>query len=306
MATKNITTVDRINHPVNMVYIRTLKTLDPLLTYARFADEDTMPMHEGENARWERWERLSEATTPLGVLDPDPVQPSKVQITAAVQEYGLLMNIHSWLDMTGLGSNQMKYTERIRENMASTLDTLCREELAGAAGSTTCSNGSPTATILNRTDIDSSVLNLMTENVEPPLNMIRAGTGQGTSPIWDSYPVITNTSAKTVIEDCSGFKPVAAYAEPGQRYPGELGSIGNTRWILTTKGYTSGSNYYGTILGTGGYGTVKIKGGEGPLIYNPAKQSGGLHRYSQLGWLQNYVAKILNEVCIHNIIFTLS
>ena len=303
--TKNITTVNRIQHPVNMLYLKTLQTIDPLLTYAKFGQGVSMPMHEGENARWERWDRLATATTPLGTLDPDPVMPSKTDLTAAVREYGTLVNIHSWLDMTGLGSNQANITQRLKVQMAETLDELCRACLIGSASSATCSNGTGTATFLNRTDIDTAVLALMNEDIAMITPMMGAASGQGTSPIRDAYVAIANTACMKKLEDVEGFKHVSSYADPKDRYPGEWGSIGNTRWILTTKGYYDGSTYYyATFLGQDAYGTVKIKGGDGPMIYNTALQSNGLHRYSQLGWKQNYASKILSEVSVYNLKFT--
>lgn len=305
MSDKNITTIDRMNHPINKTYIRMLETLRASLIYGRFGEEASIPKGVGTNVIWEVFEDLAEQTTPLGILDPTPVMPAKTTIEAALQEFGALMNIHSWVDMTAPSSYGAEYTDKIKRNMMTSLDSICKYALIGAAGSLTCSKGSGTATFLNRTDIDAVVLNLRRMNVDYPLSMIQAGTGQGTAPIWPAYIAIANVEAQPYIEAVSGFKPVSSYASPGAALPDELGSTGNLRWLLTTKGYYDGSTYYyATILGAKAYGTVKIKGGEGPLIYNPAKDSGGLHRYSQYGWYQPFVAKILREEAIYNLKFT--
>lgn len=305
MAEKNITTSSRMNHPIDITYIKMLETLRASLVYGRFGEEDMIPRNAGENAIWEVFEDIADQTTPLGYKDPTPVLPSKITIEAQIQNYGMLMPIAAWVDLTAPSSYGAKYTDIVKRNMDSTLDTLCRQTMAGAAGSLTCSNGSGTATFLNRVDIDSVVLSLLLNNVDYPLEMIPAGTGQGTSPVWPAFIGIAHTRAKTQLEAVSGFKPVSSYASPGTAMPEELGSTGNVRWLLTNKGYYDGSTYYyATILGKSAYGTVKIGNASTPLIYNPAEKGMGLHMVSEYGWKQPYVAKILREEAIYNLKFT--
>jgi len=307
MTVKNVTTTSRIDHPVNLYYQKKmLDTLDPLLIYAMFGQSVAMPQHEGDTVKWRRYAKKSAATTPLTEAeDPTPVQSSKTDISAQVREYGSYEQISSWLKFTGLGSDQDAIVDRLKAQMALTIDTLCRDVVIGGASGATCSNGSPVTSYLNKTDVDTAVRTLLTEDASMITPKLKAGTGQGTSPIRDSFIALASNSLITDIENISGFKHVANYAQPGDAYPGEWGATGNVRWILSSNGYKSGSDYTVSILAKDAYGNVQISGGQGPLIYTPADRTGSpLQRYSTVGWLRNYVARILNEVLVYNLVCT--
>lgn len=307
VTSKNVVTTSRIEHPVNIYFQRKfLKTLDPLLTYAKFGQDATLPQHEGDTNKWRRYSALPAATTPLDeVTDPAASMPEKTDLSCTMKQYGGWIKTSAWRDMTGLTQDKDAMTERLSRQSRLTLDTLCREVIAGGASNTTCTNGSPTPTLLNKTDIMTVVKNLMSENATMITSRIKAAVGQGTSPIRESFICISHTDLALDWEAVSGWKNVANYAPGGTEYPGEWGSVGNVRVILTSSAHTSGSNYYNVIISQDAYGSVRIRGGEQPLIYTPPDRTGSpLRMYGMLGWKIPYACRILNDVLIHTLIST--
>jgi len=306
---KTTMTTTRVDHPVNLFYQRKVLTrVFPLLLYAQFGQQDRIPQHEGDTSKWRRWANLLAQTTPLTEAeDPTPILISKTDLSASVKEYGAATKISSWMKFTGLGQDQQNIADVLLDNMRLTLDTLCRDVVAGVASSTTCSNGSPTTTLINKTDIDTVVINLLAENAAMIRPEIKAGPNQGTSPIRAAFIGISHVLNRTRISNVSGFKHVVNYASASDRYEGEFGSTGDVRWLLTTNARVVSTNYHNIIMAKDFFGNVKIDGSSAdkPLIYTPPDRTGSpLHRFSYLGWLANYAAKILNDNFGHDLIST--
>ena len=302
-------TTTRVDHPVNMYYQRKVLTrVFPLLAYAQFGQQARIPRHEGDTTKWRRWANLLAQTTPLTEAeDPTPILMSKTDLTATVVEYGAATKISSWMKFTGIGSDQDQMADVLLDNMRLTLDTLCRDVVAGVASTTTCSNGVGTATYLNKTDIDTVVTNLLAENAKPIRGMIGAGPNQGTSPIRPAFIAVGHVLQRPRLEAVSGFKHVVNYADPGDRYEGEFGATGDVRWILTTNARVVTTNYHNIIMAQDFFGNVKIDGNSAdrPLIYTPPDRTGSpLQRFAYLGWLTNYACKILNDNFGHDLIST--
>lgn len=304
-------TTTHIDHPVNIFYQRKVLTrVFPLLVYAQFGQEDRIPMHEGDTSKWRRWANLLAQTTPLTEAeDPAPILVSKTDLSAIVKEYGALTRQSSWMKFTGIEDDQNQIADVLLDNMRLTIDTLCRDVVAGVASSTTASNGSGTPTFINKTDIDIVVINLLAENAAMIRGAISAGPNQGTSPIRPAFIGISHTLQRTRIQNVSGFKHTVNYASSGDLYEGEFGSTGDVRWILTTNGRRtdSNANYHNIIMAKDFFGNVKIDGNSAdkPLIFTPPDKTGsGLQRFSLLGWLANYACKILNDNFGHDLITT--
>lgn len=308
MASQIITTT-QIDHPVNIHYQRMVLTrVLPAFLYNQWGLNYTLPQHEGDTSKWRRWSNLADQLAPLTEgEDPTPLLLSKTDITTILKEYGALIKTSSWRDFTGLTDDNQQMAGVMLDNMRSTIDSLARDVLDGTASQTTCSNGSGTATFLNKTDIDTVVTNLESQNSMKFKPQITASTKISTAPIRSSYIGIGNTVQRPRLEAVSGFKHVSSYSNQEPVMEHEFGSTGDVRWLLTTKAPVSSGNYSNIIMAKEFFGNVKIKGNtaDGPLVFTPADKTGsGLRRFSLLGWIQNYAARILNDNFGHNLIST--
>jgi len=279
------------------------------MPHDQFGKKYPMPAHAGATIKMRRYANPTAQTTALiEGEDPSPIMMEKTDISATVKEHGAYMKCSSWLDLTGLNSDAAERTDWLSDQHILTIDTLCRNVIAGTASSTTCANGAGgTATRINQTDIDTVVRTLVGNKARMIEGPIRAGTGQGTSPIRDSFIGIAHTSLMHELQNrVDNFIHWSQYGSNTQLYDGEWGATGNVRWILTTEGYTSGNNYYCPIIAKEAYGNISIPEGQDLLIHLTADQvASPLKMFSTYGWKRNYVCKILNDTFIHVLVCTL-
>jgi N4-gp56 family major capsid protein len=307
MANTNVTTTTQIDAGVDVYYDRLfLERALPVLPHMRWGQKRPIKAGSGDTIKLRRYASLSVATTPLDeVVDPNPEQLGKTDITAQTSLYGKVVKVSSQVDLTVPDNVGAEATELLSENYAETLDELTRDVIAATASTTTCSNGSPTATLLNKTDIDAVVQTLLGNRARFTAGMIKAGTGQGTSPLRNAFMAIADTDLLDDLEAVTGFKSTSTYPTQTPVQEGEWGVTGNVRWVLTDKGYVSGSNYTCPIIGKNAYGLVDITGGGSKLIHHPPKIAGSdLELYGTYGWKENYVARILNDNFLHGLICT--
>jgi N4-gp56 family major capsid protein len=308
---KNMHTTTRINHPINIFYQSQvlLRVIDAFI-YVRFGKSDSMPQHVGDVNKWRRWANPLAQTVPLiEGIDPAPILLSKTDIQVRIKEYGAYIVTSSWMTFTGLTEDQIQMNDILLDNMRLTLDTLTRDVASGTASQTTASNGTGTATFINKTDLDIIVTNLLSQNTRMIKGQVNAGVNQGTSPIRAAFIGICHVGQRNKLEAVSGFKHVANYAKPGEIMPDEFGSTNDIRWLLTTNATraTSTTGYENLIFGQEFYGTVKITGNsaDAPLIFTPKDRTGSpLQRFTTLGWLKNFAAEILNDNFGHVLVTT--
>ena len=307
----NMMTTTKVNHPINIFYQSQvlLRVIDAFI-YVRFGKKDSMPMHAGDVNKWRRWSNPDAQTVPLveGV-DPAPILLSKTDIQVQMKEYGAYIVTSSWMTFTGITDDERQMNNILLDNMRLTIDTLTRDVASGTASQTTASNGSGTATFINKTDLDTIVTNLVVQNTRMIKTQLSAGQGQGTSPIRASFIGIAHPGERTKLSQVSGFKHVSNYSQTGQQMEDEFGATDDIRWLLTTNAtrLTATTGYENLIFGEEFYGTVKIKGNSAaaPLIFTPKDKVGSpLQRFTTLGWLQNFAAKILNDNFGHVLVTT--
>ena len=307
---KNMHTVTRINHPVNIYYqSKVLLRVIDAFVYVRFGKKDTMPRHQGATSKWRRWSNPAAQTAPLTEgIDPSPILLSKTDIQVQVKEYGAYIVTSSWMTFTGISGDESEMADILLDNMKLTIDTLTRDVASGTASQTTASNGDGVATYINKTDLDTIVTNLLVQNTMMINPQISASTKISTSPIRKSFIGICHTGQRTRLENVSGFKHVSTYAQDAAMMD-EFGSTDDIRWLLTTNATRTSATagYQNLIFGQEFFGTTKIDGtsASGNLIFTPKDKVGSpLQRYTTLGWLENFAAQILNDNFGHVLITT--
>ena len=275
MSDSTITTTARLDHPVGIHAIqRFLAYMMPKLVHEQFSDAVDMPTGEGKTVKWRRWTAPTAQTTPnVEGVDNSPVVPSKTDLQVDLDRYSAWVKWTEWLDLIGWSEDAKQLTDWLADMAALTRDTLVRETLRNCASTITCSNGSPTVTMLNAIDLKTAVQTLM-GYADPITSLMGAASGQGTSPIPPAYIAIGHTNLWSTLKDVPGFKDVTNYASPSSAYEGEVGSTDHIRWILTRNGYSTGGTYTVPIIGTKAYGTVKLPAGEQMLGFKPPEQAG--------------------------------
>jgi N4-gp56 family major capsid protein len=306
----NMHTTTRINHPVNIYYqSKVLLRVIDAFVYVRYGKVDSMPKHAGTVSKWRRWGNPEAQTAPLTEgINPAPILLSKTDIQVDLKEYGAYIVTSSWMTFTGITDDESQMANILLDNMRLTIDTLTRDVASGTASQTTASNGTGTATFINKTDLDTIVTNLLVQNTMMIKPQISAGLKVSTSPIRESFIGICHTGQRSRLENVSGFKHVSSYAQD-QPMKDEFGATDDIRWVLTTNAPRTNATtgYQNLIFGEEFYGCTKIDGQSAGknLIAKTAKEVGGaLERFGTLGWLKNFAAQILNDNFGHKLITT--
>ena len=305
----NLTTTTQVPPAVGVVYERTLLQENrPKYIFNRFAQKFSIGSKSGKTIKWRRYSRYAAATTPLTEgITPNGHKQARVDLLAVASQYGDFAIVTDVVDLTVEDPNITIEVDLQSDQQNNTNDVLTRNILVNAASSLTCSNGDPTGTLLNRVDIDTVVGTLRTNDADYVGGMIAAGTGQGTAPIRQAFFGMADVDLEDDLEDVSGFKQVTNYAAQRGVDVAEWGSTGSVRWLTSTQGATSSSNYLCPIIAKNAYGVVGIDGGNMKSIvkgFGSAGTADPLDQKASVGWKMWQVARILNDANIVVLICT--
>lgn len=309
MATNVITTTADIDPAVAVTYERTLlQPPQPKYIYTKYLKKYSIAKKSGHTLKMRRYARLSAANTPLSEgITPSGSKLSKVDIEARVSQYGDYVTVTDVVDLTVEDPEITVALDRQNDQMNNTNDQLARDYLCASASSTTCSNGSGTATLLNQTDIDGVVQTLLGNDAEFITPMITAGTGQGTSPIAAAFVGMCDMDLWDDLKDVDEWLAVKNYSAQQGIDPAEIGSTDHVRWLASTQGYTSGSSYYCPIIGKDAAAMVDINGGNAQGIIKGFGSGGTadpLNQRATVGWKMWQAFRILQDLYIHVLICT--
>lgn len=296
-----------------------LKRALPFITHDKFGQRRPLPKGNSKVIKFRRYSSLSTATSELSEgTQPTAVQLAKTDITATVAQYGNVVEITDMVDATNVESVLTEANELLGENSGESLDEIYRDILV--AGTTVqYSNGSARNAvneIITGEMLDKAIRTLKRNNAKMHTEMIKAGTGIGTSPIRPAFWGIVHPDVEYTLEKLSGFKHVIEYASQSPVMEGEIGSYKNIRFVTSTKAKIwtdSGGVVAGAIKSTTGsvadvyavlifakdaYGITELRS-EGLKSYFKDFGSAGtadtLNQKASAGWKATTVAKILND-----------
>lgn len=299
-----LTTTNEVDPAVNIAYQRTLlQPPTPKYIHNKFAQKFSIARKSGNTIKMRRYNRYDAATTPLTEgITPNGHRQSKVDLLATVSQYGDFATITDVVDLTVQDPNITIEVTRQNDQMLNTVDILTRNTLAASASLTRCTNGAPVVTYLNKTDIDAIRTTLRGNDADYMTRLVKAGTGQGTSPIRPSYFAMADVDLENDLEGVAGYKNVSNYAAQQGVDEAEWCSTGNVRWLTTTQGWVTGGFYRCPIIAKRAYGSVDISGGNAQAIIKGFGSGGTtdpLNQRATVGWKMWQVARILNDLFIH-------
>lgn len=276
----------------------------PKLLHTFLADMRPLPSKSGNTIKLRRYEKLSLATTPLTEgVPPNGQRLVKTDLNATVSQYGDFVHITDVVDLTVQDAVLTEATELLGEQEGETIDALVRDILVAGASTTTASNGSPTATLLNRTDIDTVVQTLLSNDCEM-LNPVKAAsTGVGSAPVRAGFWGIAHTDLIDDLEVVLGFLHTSKYPTQTGIHPAEWGSTGNVRWLVSSVAHDPANDsetYYNLpIIGRHAYAMTELEGSSETIIKSREQAGGPLNQSSTAGWKTMFTARILNDLWIH-------
>ena len=283
---------------------RLIDQAEPALVHDQFGDPYPIPANGGKNIEFRKYDSLPKATTPLteGVT-PDGQTMNVSTVTAEVKQYGGWVPITDTLQLTSIDNNILQATKIIASQAGRTLDTIVRDVLAGGTNVLYApkQNADGTETeVKSRKELDKTC------TLTPKL-FFRAAAQLGAmnaDPIGDSYIAIIHPYAAYDLKTSKEFIEVHKYADPDTMFRGEIGKLGNIRFIETSEAKIwkdstcpDGLAVFGTlVLGAHAYGVTELEGGG---LEHIVKQLGygddPLNQRASVGWKGMRAAERLVE-----------
>lgn len=279
---------------------RLIDLAEPKLVHDQFADKYPIPKNGGKTIEFRKYDSLGKATTPIteGVT-PDGNNLNVTAITATIAQYGDWIQLSDMLDLTAIDNNVVQATKLLGSQAGRTLDTVTRDVVAGGTNVIYAPKSSGTA-VTSRADLDA------TAKLTPDLFFKAAASleAMNADTIDDSYVAIIHPYAAYDLMRDPEWIDAHKYATPENIYEGEIGKIGNVRFVRSSEAKIwkdstcpSGLAVFATVvLGAHAYATTEVEGGG---LQHIVKQLGygddPLNQRSSCGWKATKAAKRLVE-----------
>jgi len=254
---------------------RLIDQAEPRLVHDQFADYYPVPQNGGKTIEFRKYDSLPKASTPLTDV----------------------------LQMTAIDNNVVQATRVLASQAGRTMDSITRDVLAGGTNviyaPKLAAGGTETA-VASRKALDKTC------TLTPKLFFQAAAQlgAMNADPIGDSYIAIIHPYAAYDLKTCREFIEAHKYADPETMYRGEIGKLGNIRFIETSEAKIwkdttcpSGLAVFGTlVLGAHAYGVTELEGGG---LEHIVKQLGygddPLNQRASVGWKGMRAAERLVE-----------
>lgn len=306
--------------------VEMLKRGQPNLVIQPFGQSKPLGKNDTKVRKFRRYERLSAATTPIteGVT-PTGSSPTTTDYTATLSQYGDFLELTDVIADLHTDPVLKEYSGMIGEQAALTVETIAFGIIK--AGTTLYrANGSA------RTDINTPFTRDLQRKVTRGLKRqlarkfttkISSSPNFGTETVLPSFIGLIHPDLEPTIQDIQGFKDVVDYGAGGKVYNGEIGAIGDVRYLTSTvfESWADGGGAYagsGTaMISTSGtsadvypilflspdaFGNVPLKGANAmtPMVLNPNVVRGGdpMGQRGSVAWKTYYTAVILNQAWI--------
>ncbi len=207
------------------------------------------------------------------------------------------------LQMTAIDNNVVQATRVLASQAGRTMDSITRDVLAGGTNvlyaPKQSADGTETA-VTSRAGLDKTC------TLTPKLFFQAAAQlgAMNADPIGDSYIAIIHPYAAYDLKTSREFIEVHKYADPEAMFRGEIGKLGNIRFIETSEAKIwkdttcpAGLAVFGTlVLGAHAYGVTELEGGG---LEHIVKQLGygddPLNQRASVGWKGMRAAERLVE-----------
>jgi len=230
---------------------------------ARFAQKETKAQKEGLEVRWKRFEKFALPLVPLaeGVKPPADTLLQTI-IKVKLNQYGSYVATTDVLVAAATDPIIQQVTERQSIQAAELMDFITflharsgtqaayaggtsRATVDAEIGGTVGDAASGQSTSL----LDTAVRTLEYNEARKIAKQMTPSPKYNTEPVPEAYVAVGHTDLRKDIEKLPGFIPYVKYSNNGQQMlPGELGSVGVIRFVLTTQAAPFGKLPDGTAI----------------------------------------------------------
>lgn len=302
------TTLTEVANAVNNFYDRSLlKAARPLLVHLRWGQVRDIPRNNSLVIKFRRYSLLTANTTSLSEgVTPSGTALAVTDVTGTVAQYGDYVTLTDVLQFSTLDPILTETADVLGQQAGNSLDQIARDVMVAGTTIQYASTATTTATVtasmkLTRDEVRQAVRTLQGNNARKITRMVNAATGFNTSPLNAAYVGIISHNTLYDIKNENGWIPVEEYSNPGSAMEGEVGSMDDVRFVMTTNASTTSSTvtvHRTMILAAEYYGISRISGEAMKNIVKPLGSAGTadpLDQRSTSGWKATFVCTRLNE-----------
>lgn len=294
-ATNVLTTTSSLSGLMQTFYSREFLDRVKLMTvYDVGAQRKAMPRNSGKVIYFNRFDRLTPATTPLTTgTTPSTTTLSTTVVSATVAQYGDWAQVSDIFELTSIDEGLRESVSVFAQQGAETIDTLIKTELAN--GTAQLANGKSVLSDIAATDtLDGAEIRKAVKTLKVNgAHKFSDGYFRGIIPVASVYDLMGD----------SEWLDAHRYTDASNILNGEVGRLHGVRFSETNNQSTTSSTttvYDTFIFGENAYGIVDIGGSSNVeiLVKTPSANdtSNPLNMYSTIGWkVKAFVAKILNS-----------
>ena len=223
---------------------RLIDFAEPKLVYSQFGQKAPIPRNRGKNVEFRKYSPLPKATTALteGVT-PRGRKLEVSTVTAQAYQYGDYIEVSDVLEMTAIDRNLEQATKMQGGQSGRTLDTVVREVVCASTNKmfqpAVGADGTKTE-ILLREEVSADSCWLRMDTLKVAAGKLKR---MNTEPVDEDFVAIVHTDTTTDIMRDDDWVEVHKYARPENIYNGEIGRIGNIRFVETTEGKIIGPGW---------------------------------------------------------------
>lgn len=303
------TTTTEVSSGVNNYYNRVmLKAARPLLVHLRWAQVRPIPKNNSMVIKFRRYGLLTANTVALSEgVTPSGTALSVTDISATVAQYGDFVTLTDVLQFSTLDPLLSETAELLGQQAGNSLDQIARDVMVAGTTVQYASSASSTNTVsasmtLTRAEVREAVRTLQGNDASKITKMISPTAGVSTTPINAAYVGIISHNTLFDLKDEVGFVPVSEYPSQAGVMEGEVGTLDDVRFVMTTNASTTSGSlttvHRTLILAKDYYGISQISGEAMKNIVKGLGSAGTadpLDQRSTSGWKATFVAKRLNE-----------
>ncbi len=295
-----------------------------LMVLERFGQIDPLGKNKTDSVKWRRYESLARATSPLAEgVAPTGKRLTKTDVNATLEQYGDVVEITDKVIDTHEDPVLNAAVEVMGEQAAETVEVIRFNEIKGG------SNVVYAGAVTSRASVDSAItvaaLNLVYRSFKRNkareiTNIISATAKIATEPVGMAFFALGHTDLDADIKKLTGFVPVEQYSNHMNALPGEIGKVGNFRFVLTalfnpwSASGASGTTYLSNgaevtvnaqcdvypvlCIARDAYGIVPLQGANAitPAVKNPeVSVADPLAQIGIVSWKTYQAAAILNQ-----------
>lgn len=280
--------------------------------FDRYAQARFVPANAGVTEMFAfRYKNLLPATTPLteGVL-PSGSKIVREKVTFGVAQYGDFIKYTDRLDVFDVDNMKTQFMDVLGDQAALTHDVITRDVIFGGTQVIYADGAANRAGVVSGTkkavvgDFKLAVLKLKNAAAKKYTELISGSTKIGTVPVRSAFFAFVHPNQVEDLRLLAGWTNVENYAFSEKMTEGEVGSLGDIRFIENNNNkifVESATNVYPILVcAKDAYATVSVRGKGGTETIHKPLTAGGvenaLNQVGSIGWKMYAGAKILNDL----------